>query len=123
MKKTVLVVDDEETIRSLLRSALEMYGYEVLLAENGKAGLEMALAHDLDLIITDCRMPKMDGTTMTHRLKEVHPHLPIVSISANPVPPESLRLFDGSLTKPFLLGDLASMLASVLENSDSPASE
>ena len=61
MKFNVLVIDDEKNIREGLAAALEMDGYSVATAENGKAGLEWAAANGVDLIITDLRMPVMSG--------------------------------------------------------------
>lgn len=61
MKYTILVIDDEKNIREGLSIALEDEGYNVLLAEDGKKGLNMALYEDVDLIITDLRMPYVSG--------------------------------------------------------------
>ena len=61
MKFNILVIDDEKNIREGLQAALEMDGYNVATAENGKAGLSYAAANDVDLIITDLRMPVMSG--------------------------------------------------------------
>ena len=60
----ILVVDDERAIRNTLREILEFEGYSVDMAENGKLGLEKALASVYDLIYTDIKMPEMDGIEM-----------------------------------------------------------
>lgn len=61
---TILVIDDERAIRNTLKDILEFEGYTVDVAENGRIGLEMALAAKYDLIYTDIKMPEMDGMEM-----------------------------------------------------------
>ena len=58
---TILIIDDDDLIRVLLRSALEEAGYEVAEAANGRQGLEMYRQRPTDLVITDILMPEMDG--------------------------------------------------------------
>ena len=60
----ILVIDDERAIRNTLKDILEFEGYAVDVAENGRIGLEMALAAKYDLIYTDIKMPEMDGMEM-----------------------------------------------------------
>jgi two-component system response regulator (stage 0 sporulation protein F) len=60
----ILVIDDQEPIRSLLRTALEGAGHEVLEASNGRLGLELYRERSADLIITDIVMPEMNGPEM-----------------------------------------------------------
>ena len=60
----ILVIDDERAIRNTLKDILEFEGYTIDLAENGKVGLEKALATTYDLIYTDIKMPEMDGLEM-----------------------------------------------------------
>ena len=57
----ILVIDDERAIRNTLKDILEFEGYSVDVAENGRAGLDKALATKYDLIYTDIKMPEMDG--------------------------------------------------------------
>lgn len=66
----VLIVDDERSMRSLLRALLEHIGHDCLEAENGQIGLELALKHHPHMIIADWTMPEMDGIEMTRRLRE-----------------------------------------------------
>ena len=61
---TILIIDDEEPIRILLRSVLETEGYEVMEAPNGRIGLELYRHRPTDLIITDILMPELDGLDM-----------------------------------------------------------
>ena len=69
MSKTILVVDDDKLIREGLTVMLRAENYTVLEAENGKQGLELALAEKPALILTDFRMPEMDGAAMLSALR------------------------------------------------------
>ena len=66
----ILVVDDERAIRNTLKDILEFEGYTIELAENGKVGLEKALATTYDLIYTDIKMPEMDGLEMLQAYRQ-----------------------------------------------------
>ena len=65
----ILVIDDEEDIRTLLSSILESDGYDVITASNGREGLEHFQAHDPALVLTDVRMPIMDGIGVLREIK------------------------------------------------------
>ncbi|MBI5573936.1 MAG: response regulator [Elusimicrobia bacterium] len=69
-KKLVLLCDDTEETVELLKTSLEIAGYEILIARNGEEGLKQAQEHLPDLIILDIMMPKMDGFTVYTKLKE-----------------------------------------------------
>ena len=66
----ILVIDDERAIRNTLKDILEFEGYIIELAENGKVGLEKALATTYDLIYTDIKMPEMDGLEMLQAYRQ-----------------------------------------------------
>jgi two-component system chemotaxis response regulator CheY len=70
MSKTVLVVEDDDLVRHGLAENLKEKGITVLEAADGKAGLETALANKPDLIVTDVRMPEMDGLAMLEQLRQ-----------------------------------------------------
>jgi CheY-like chemotaxis protein len=70
MAKKILVVEDNDKNRLLIRDILKYYKYEVLEAENGKIGVEQAIKHLPDLILMDIQMPVMDGFTAIALLKE-----------------------------------------------------
>ena len=69
MKPRVLIIDDEEAIRSSLKMIFEYEGYECLLAANGPAGLKIAEREAPDLVFLDIKMPQMDGMEVLKRLK------------------------------------------------------
>ncbi len=79
----ILVVDDEEDVRAYLRTLLEREGYDVLLAANGSAALEMALDRAPDVVVTDILMPLMDGLELCRRLRESEEHrlTPVVMVT------------------------------------------
>ena len=79
--KSILVIDDDLTIRSLLRRILEQFGYEVLEACNGQEGIEMYQAHPTDLVITDIHMPEKNGFTVIAELRHDYPDLKIIAVS------------------------------------------
>jgi CheY-like chemotaxis protein len=79
----LLIVEDNDDLRTFLYTILS-HRYNILVAENGKVGLEKATAEQPDFIITDVTMPEMDGLTMVHQIKQ-NPdicHIPIVVLSA-----------------------------------------
>lgn len=70
MAHTILIVDDSATVRQQLRLCLEMGGYEVIEAANGKLGLEMADKTKVSLVISDVNMPLMNGIDMIRELRK-----------------------------------------------------
>jgi len=81
---TVLVVDDEASVREYVREALRGHGYRILLAANGRDGLHAAIEHEPDLIILDLMMPGMSGFEVVEKLKR-HPtacDIPVVVFTA-----------------------------------------
>ena len=68
--KKILVVDDEELTTQLAKTFLEKYGFKVIIASDGEAGLEMAEAENPDLILLDVMLPSMDGFSVCKKLKE-----------------------------------------------------
>ena len=70
--KKILVVEDDEVERELVRMTLEREGYRVVTAEDGARGFELALAERPDLIVTDVSMPEADGTQLVRRVRAAH---------------------------------------------------
>ncbi|HEY7786619.1 MAG TPA: response regulator [Pyrinomonadaceae bacterium] len=84
-KRTILVVDDFDDTRLLLRTWLERKGYEVIEAHNGKQAVDSAKNHHPDLIIMDVEMPELDGLSATRQIREMTEQLgkvPILAVSA-----------------------------------------
>jgi two-component system response regulator (stage 0 sporulation protein F) len=78
---TILIIDDEELVRVLLRSALKAAGYEVVEAANGRQGLELYRLRPTDLIITDIAMPELNGLDMILALTRQFLHAKVIAIS------------------------------------------
>ena len=80
--KTILVVDDDEAIRTLLQEELEEEGYKVMIATNARDALKMVETEPLDLVILDIRMPGMDGLEALPRILGLKEGLPVILNSA-----------------------------------------
>lgn len=116
--RLVLVVDDEPPVREILCAILREEGLEVLSAEAPRQALEMLDDRMPDLILTDLRMPGMDGCrfieTVRERFADYAP--PAILVSATPSITRADRaLFVSILRKPFHLGELAAAIAAVRE--------
>ncbi len=104
-KKQVLIVDDEPNLRKILAAQLSRDGYDVMTAEDGEQGLAALREHHIDLVVTDLKMPKVDGMALLREALRLDPDLPVVMITAHgtvDTAVEALKLgaFD-YLTKPF----------------------
>lgn len=82
MKKTILVVDDEEHIRLLYKEEFEEEGYNVILAGSGEDALTQLGKGSPDLVTLDIKMPGMDGITLARKIKDMRTDIPIIFISA-----------------------------------------
>ena len=77
----ILIIDDDDSIRSVLSRYLERNGYAVDVAENGEVGLKCAQAEPPDLVITDVMMPEKDGLEVAIELRKMLPSVPLIAIS------------------------------------------
>ena len=107
-KKKILLIDDEQDIRMVVQLSLETVGhFDVLLAESGEAGLDMAARERPDAILLDVMMPGLDGPSTLARLKTLDgcATIPVIFLTAKAQQAEVRRLKDlgpaGVLTKPF----------------------
>jgi two-component system cell cycle sensor histidine kinase/response regulator CckA len=115
---TVLVVEDEVMVRAVAERALTRHGYNVLVAENGEAALEILQREEkVDLMISDVVMPTMDGPTTVRAARKMHPDLPILFISgyAEEQLRKSIDIPNVSfLAKPFSVQQLAETVRDML---------
>lgn len=84
MKKTVLIIDDEQSIREALAKALRAVGYETLLAANGNEGVAIFERHRPDLILLDLNMPVKNGWDTFEAITTQYPLTPVIIITGRP---------------------------------------
>lgn len=101
----ILVVDDEKDVRDLLYEVLSSDGFDVSIANDGKDAFELFQKENFPIVITDIRMPKMDGITLLKKIKEISPLTTVIIITAYPSI-ESVKeaIFAGAydyISKPF----------------------
>lgn len=113
---TVLIVEDEDALRATIRRLLQGEGYTVLEAENGANALQILSSEDTSgvaLVLTDLRMPVMDGRQLAAALARVRPTLPIVFMSGFTAQLMDMRLVSPHfvfLAKPFKSKDLLAII-------------
>ena len=81
--ETILIVDDEKNYPLILSAVLEEEGYETLTANSSAQALEILKRSDVDLVVTDVRMPSMDGIELLEKIKEKDPELPVLLMTAH----------------------------------------
>jgi DNA-binding NtrC family response regulator len=82
LKKQILVIDDDDAVRGAFRLSLAHRPYELLEADNGETGAEMAIVRDVDLVFLDLRMPRLNGVGALRRIRAVKPDLLIYIVTA-----------------------------------------
>jgi two-component system NtrC family response regulator len=80
---TILIVDDEKNYPLILGEVLQDEGFETYTANNGEAALEILQNSDVDLVLTDMKMPRMDGIALLEKIKEKDPELPVMMMTAH----------------------------------------
>lgn len=118
---TILVVDDEASIRSLLRDFLEMDAYSVLEAEDGLEALDQCVSADIDLVITDIDMPRLDGYGFLRTLRERNNPTPVIIITGKPSVKAAVDCFkfgaSDFMEKPLDLAKLSGLVKATLHSS------
>lgn len=119
---TILVIDDEPVVRQTAKSMLERYGYTVLVAENGKEGVDLfrIIADKVALVILDMSMPVMSGEETLRNLKLINPQV-VVMLSSGFNEVEAIRRFTGKglagfIQKPYSMAELAERVKLTLKN-------
>jgi CheY-like chemotaxis protein len=119
--RTILVVEDEESMRSLICTALEGVGYKTLSASNGADAYQILEQAKCDLVVTDIRMPQGDGIELSNRLRKLRPELKVIFISGDVLALRYLEAAEGPyglqiLHKPIQIDALISMVKNTIEN-------
>ena len=117
---TILIADDEPNIRRVLEAMFTKEGYTVLVAENGKKALDLASAHQIDLLLSDLIMPDSNGIELLQKVKQLHPQCSAVIITAygsikSAVEAMRLGAFN-YLTKPFDIDEVRAVVKRALEH-------
>ncbi len=123
-KKTILVVDDEQSIIDILVYNLKKEGYNTIEANDGVTAVEMALEKKPDLILLDIMLPKMDGLTACKKIKSAIPNVPILILSAKDEELDKIVGLelgaDDYITKPFSVRELMARVKANLRKSEVP---
>ena len=123
-KKKVLVVDDDKKSRYLVSFLLEKESFEVIMATNGLEGIEAARKQQVDLIIMDVKMPKMDGYETTKRIRrlEKYKSIPIIALTSYAMTEDKERALKagctGYIPKPITSETFISEIKKFLEVKD-----
>ncbi len=119
MKRRILIVEDDEIFLRPLQRSLEVAGYDVLTRSSGEEAIDTLKNDDADLVLTDKRLPGMDGVELVRRLKAEHPDLPVVVMTAYGTiesAVESVRLGAADyLVKPFEVPELLMVIRHAIE--------
>ncbi len=119
-RPSILVVDDELLIRDLLYDFFTGQGWDISVAENGEKALEILRARKIDLLLTDIKMPEMDGLALTSRVKETNPNMPVVLMTGYPSVETAVNglrnKVEDYIIKPFNINRLYKLLESKLKD-------
>ncbi|CAM4258608.1 response regulator transcription factor [Lacicoccus alkaliphilus] len=125
--RTILVVDDEPSIVTLLKFNLEQAGYNVLTAEDGRTGLEAAMNEKPDLMVLDLMLPGMDGMEVCKTLRQEKVNLPILMLTAKDDEFDKILGLelgaDDYLTKPFSPREVVARVKAILRRSQIEGAE
>ena len=119
MVKSILIVEDNPNMSSLLEEMLEVFDYKSVRAESGKEALAKLEQEKFVMVIADIKMPNMSGLELLKSIKEKNPQIPVVLISgysikeieSDPSHPKP----DSFLSKPFLMSDIEKLLNTLLD--------
>ncbi len=118
----ILVIDDEPLVAALMADILGLEGYEVDTAKNGREGVEKIAARSYDVILSDLRMPELDGVGLYRELEQQHPHLlpRLAFVSGTTEPPEYASFLERTgatvLGKPFGITDVHRLVQRILQD-------
>ena len=123
---TILIVEDDDTVREALSAGLESEGYEVILSDNGLDGLKQAKEEGPDLILLDLMLPEMDGLSVCRALRR-DSDVPIIMLTARGTEMDKIVGLetgaDDYVVKPFSLGELLARIRSLLRRTKNDKQE
>ncbi len=125
--RSILIVDDELLIRDLLYDFFVGQGWQTSVAENGQKALDILEDRKVDLVLTDIRMPEVDGLALTAELRTSYPDIPVVIMTAYPSVDSAVEALRGKvadyITKPFNINQLYKTIKAQLDDNDSADGE
>ena len=118
----ILVIDDEQGIRNLLDTLLRRKGYDVVLADSGRTGLELFRREHPDIVVLDLKMPEMDGLAVLRQIRGLDPRKPVIILTGagTAEAEQQMRALGATeyVEKEFSLHRLGDSLKRLLNNSD-----
>jgi signal transduction histidine kinase len=118
-KAIVLVIDDEQGIRDMLSFNLSQDGYVVLTAQNGEEGIQKVRENKIDIIITDIKMPVMDGITVLGKVKEINPEIEVIVATGYGTLETAIECMKKGacdyINKPFDINELSTIVTKAFE--------
>jgi len=121
----LLIVDDEDNLRSMLAAALRHHGFEVTTATNGREALEIIPRDHPDLVLLDVMMPDLDGFEVLRRLRHDNDRTPVLFLTARDTTEDKVRGLtlggDDYLQKPFSLDELVARAGAILRRTGGAA--
>ena len=118
VKVSTLVIDDEESIRSLFEDVLMSLGHKVMTAESSSRGLALIKAHNFDLVFLDLKIPDIDGAELLGKIKAIRPDMLVTIITAYPESDLMARALEqgplGVMKKPFTVSDIKATIDTFL---------
>ena len=119
MQKTILIADDEKTIRETIAKVLREVGYKVLLAQNGREAVDLLATSNIDVALLDIRMPEMDGMSVLAKYQELSPETQIIMITAFGTVENAVNALelgaDDYVTKPFVFDEILIKIERLLD--------
>lgn len=115
---SILVVEDDDSIREVVKDYLEQTGYQVTVCSDGLKGLDRVKQGSYDLIILDIRLPHVNGIGLIKVSRKINPETPIICITAYGDHPEKVAVEESAdlvIAKPFQLGELSTGITRLLK--------
>ena len=117
----ILVVEDENKVARLIKRGLEEEGYKITLSYDGADGVQQATSCKYDLIILDYKLPKKDGLTVLHELRESGNYVPVLMLTSSAETGDVVRFLDAGaddyLSKPFVFAELQARIRALKRRS------
>jgi len=118
---TVLIIDDEPKILKILKNLFEQEGFNVIVTQNGESALEYLFSHDINVIVTDLKMPEMSGMEILKRAKEISDEVQVIIITAYGDVQEKVRAMKSGafdfIQKPFQMDTILSLVRNASHSS------